>query len=232
MTDRGVADKIGCSNALVCDRRNELKIPHFVPKSREWIREEDALLGTMHDKEVADKIGRSQNLVTLRRRFMNIPPYLFASRKFTPEFVAMLGTMSDRALAEKIGYSRNKVRKERVIRNIPAFLPKKYYNWTKKTLKLLGTTPDEYIAEILEIPLSTVGNKRRSLTIAKYGKLPRSNFPWEEWEKEKCRDIVSAEKVAKAIGRTVQSVRAMRSKLGLDYKTGIDKSNNLRTIDD
>jgi hypothetical protein len=83
---------------------------------------------------------------------------------------------------------------------------------------------------MLGINKSRVRAKRCKLKIPQYGNPRRNNFPWEEWEMEKCREHISAEKVAKAIGRTVNAIWSMRRELGLHRETGI-ATGKLRRID-
>jgi len=162
---------------------------------------------------------------------MNIPSFKSKGIRWTPEKDALLGTMPDRVLGEKIGFSRSVICGRRYVLKIPPVMGK-YFKWTPETEKLLGTALDEDVAEMLGTEKRRVRAKRCKSKIPQYGKPRRDTFPWKAWEIEKCREIMSAEEVAKAIDRSVDAVWSRRYKLGLRAKTGIARSTTPRPIDD
>jgi len=70
MTDQNLAGKLGISRAQVAFRRKEMGIVPFdrKRKDRQWLDEEDAMLGVQIDMEVAVFLKISRLEVSKRRR--------------------------------------------------------------------------------------------------------------------------------------------------------------------
>ena len=224
MFDEQAAKIIGCSTASVTNRRNKLNIQSYLSKLREKKRKElgpkiDPLLETMPDKDIAEEVGCAYSYVKKYRKSLNIPAY--KTNEIPQEVVELLGKVSDNELSKKYGYTRDALHKERLARNIPPFLYKSPpHKWTEEEIEMIGTTPDEIIAEKIGITEGMVSRKRRELGISKLGTPRRHHFAWEEWEIEICHENISAEEVAKKIGRTTKSVISRRRTLGLHCNTG------------
>ena len=114
MSDRKIANTVGCNHSTVSKRRQRLKVPVYkkqakpkpVPSYRRvtWQKYEH-LLGKIHDTELAKMIGCSPFSVYRRRGKYNIP-----AKKWTAidwqKYDHLLGTMVDTDLAKKIGCSQ------------------------------------------------------------------------------------------------------------------------------
>lgn len=177
MSDRALAEKIGCAVTTVRDRRHLAGIPDYRRRNTfesrfEWTPTMDALLGTMSDTDLAAKLGCSVNAVNTRRYLLGVSgfrqtrtsSYMFA---WTPENDALLGTMGDRQLSEKLGVPLITVGNRRKLLGIEAKVVADYnLCWRPEIDALLGTIPDSEIAKQIGRSQRSVAKRRRLLNIA------------------------------------------------------------------
>jgi hypothetical protein len=77
MSDRELAERLGCSTPAVSQRRRELGIPAFRPQAApiRWTRRRLARLGKVSDESLAREMGVTMIAVNFKRRRLGIPPF-------------------------------------------------------------------------------------------------------------------------------------------------------------
>ncbi len=219
ITDKQIAEQIGCSVAAVSMRRKKLGVDASGERGAriDW-SEYDLLLGTMEDKLLADKMECSVASVVARRNKLGVSS--FNKRKsvdwelwdeFIPE-------MSDTQLAKKIGCAPGsvKVRREKLgLEKYDGDLRKKV-DWKKWEPKI-GVVADKDLALMIGCTVGAINAHRKKLDIGiltEKEKVQRSTAGagdiWSQWDHMlgKCPDDVLAEQMG--ITRSKVGVRRMR----------------------
>jgi hypothetical protein len=107
MSDRQVAQRLGCAYHQADRQRKRLGIPSWRPLLR-WkprTAAEDKLVGTMPDQELAGQIGRTRMAVCLRRGQLGLAPLNPKWKSWTREEMVLLGIFRDEEIAARTGHS-------------------------------------------------------------------------------------------------------------------------------
>jgi len=189
--DGEIAAELHVSTTTVQFKRQMLGIAPFVeaPDRVLWTDSMLAALGTAPDREVAGRLGISITTVKHKRRELGIAaskPWAGRSETvrpargndtmilcgpdlallWTPEIVARLGRECDTQIARDIRVSPGSVRRKR--RALGIGLAAGRRPWTEAELGLLGTAPDEVVAERINRSLRAVGDRRRACGVAEF----------------------------------------------------------------
>jgi hypothetical protein len=134
----------------------------------------------MPDPVLAKKARLSLSTVAKERRRRGIPP---CQRKrpaieWTPEMVAVLGTDSDPNVGAMLRIPPWSVRRKRTLLGIPPYTPPPAganpgHDWSPREIALLGTMPDQKLADRLGIGVGAVAHKRQVLHISPAKPKPR-----------------------------------------------------------
>ena len=164
--DEELAKRFGVTVSSIKHRRTRLRV--FTPRKlrlpkrtqRPWTPEEIALLGKENDRVIAKRIGRWVHFVRWKREELGITtPF---RKRWRPEEVVWLGKLPDAEVAKRTGRSLEAVALRRLKeKKSPGETPNR--RWSQAEEKLLGTAPDEVIAEKLNIPTLMVSGRRRFL---------------------------------------------------------------------
>jgi len=155
--------------------------------------------------------------VSHRRIRLKIPPgYL---RPWRPEEDRLLGGPGKEELGRRFGRTKLAIAARRRKLNIPAPLRPRpltgaannLRSWTEAEEKLLGTEPDQRLAEKLGRSLGAVTERRSKLRIPNQY---RQNRLWSA-EEDKLLGTMPDEELARQLGRTMIAVKMRRSLKGI-----------------
>lgn len=154
ISDRELAQMLGCSVTTVARHRKKLHIP---PAQSDVFAGVDDL-GEVPDSVIARRLNISRSTVTAERIRRGIPS---AREVYGTEIdwdaVSELGQVEDKVLARKLGVSRPTVVRQRVKRGIPPVERDStvQYDWDS-VMHMVGNLPDHVVANRLDAPVSTV----------------------------------------------------------------------------
>ena len=148
-------------------------VERYSPRRFKWTERLVRLFGKMTDPVLARRAGLSLTTVAKERRRRGIEP--FQPRRptiqWTAEMIAVLGTDTDRNVGAMLRIPPWSVSLKRSALSIPPYVPppprtNPGHLWTASEIELLGTMPDQKLADLLDIDPSTVMRKRHKLGIA------------------------------------------------------------------
>jgi len=184
MDDRKFARKFSRALSAVKKRRIQLGIPVFNSARHIWTPEDDKLLGTRPDDQVAAFIGTTTKAVGNRRRKFKVP--------------ACARQLDQARLARAVFVGRRK--------------PGGHFGiYTPEEEKLMGTVPDEKLAEVLGRTRLAVQARRIQLKIPKFDARLHQWTPGEDALLGTMRDG----ELAARLGLSLNAVAHRRRRLGI-----------------
>jgi len=232
VTDKELAEKIGCSVAAVTMRRGRLKIPASGDgggRARIDWSQWDEELGTIGDKVLAQKAGCSLASVVLRRNKLGIPALNQRKSVDWKLWDELIPDMADSELAKKIGCAPGSVRVRREKLGIPRFSGdlRKKVNWDKWEAKM-GVMNDKDLALLIGCTVSAVIAHKKKIglgILSEKEKVKRADSGdiWSKWDHLVgfCPDDVLADMIG--VTRSKVAVRRMRlivANYSLDWPEG------------
>lgn len=211
-SDGDVAAALAIPRWQVKNKRHQLGIPPFVPpphaavNRRKWTPAAAALLGTMPDGQLARRLGLSVSTVATERRRRGVAPFTprHPGYEWTPEIVACLGQLPDPEIARRFEIPLPAVKAARRRRGIPG--PVNYGVVVPTAeLRALLARPTAEVRRRSGLAPSTIRRLRRQLGVM----AQRLNRPCQPAEEALIGAAPDAE-VAKALGRSVEAIRARR----------------------
>lgn len=181
-----------------------------------WTSDMIALIGTLPDQDIADQIGVSRQQVGVRRREMGMAP-IKSLGKWPAELLALLGTITDSEVAARSnGLFRTAVvaSKRRKKGIALCAMPKKYTytTWTADKIALIGTLPDQDVADQIGVPLQQVSSRRQKMGMAPI----KSQVNWPSDLLALLGEIPDTEIAARFKGLFgVRRIRAKRKEVGI-----------------
>ena len=178
------------------------------------------LLGKVPDPVLARKAGLSVTTVAKERRRRGIE--LFQPRRpiiqWTTQMIAVLGTDSDGKVGARLGIPRWSVQIKRTTLSIPPYRPpppggNPGHHLTASGIELLGTMPDQKLADLLNVAASAVMRKRHQLGIAPCKPQPRP-IQWTKKMISLLGKVTDAE-VGRRYGISTDRVKTKRRALGI-----------------
>lgn len=180
-----------------------------------WTREEDALLGKIHDREVAEKLNRTLSAVRDRRKFLgksavgHAPAPFRIEREPRDRYAHLFATKSDHELRAILGWSHKRIHTRR--RQLAGGkITKLQPEWTLEEDRLLGTQPDHVLARKFGRPINAVQHRR-------WKKRIRMKKDWRP-EDDKILGTRTDHEVALLLGRSQTNVAWRRKKLDIAPK--------------
>jgi hypothetical protein len=174
MTDKDLANKLGCETHRVTFQRQKLGIKGFnVKKGRKGINwdEHIELLGTIPDSDIAKQLGCTTTYVCIKRNELGIKSFRgvgnspsFDWKEFTPLFTSMNSTDIAWVIGRSVSYIDTK-RHQLGIKNTGVKLGASKIHLFDN---VLGTVPDNRIANLCGCGRTTVRRRRAKLNIAKF----------------------------------------------------------------
>jgi hypothetical protein len=177
ISDRKLANIIGCAFHTVAYRRKKLQIDNYrkkmgLSKTLDW-QFFDNLMGTMTDKNLSNLIGCSESGVAHRRKKLGIKSFSTKNNiGFTKinwnNYDHLLGKLFDKKISNIIGCSKNTVRIRRNKLNIKPYKNNNHNINAEEYKHLLGTMEDKHLAQALNCSTKTIINARLELNIKSF----------------------------------------------------------------
>lgn len=229
--DGEIARMLGASRATVTLRRSGLGIPATKVSGKVVFTAELIRVLRRPTREVARRTGLSESTITTLRLELGMinPPRPRLRVRWKPEVLERLGTVPDGALAKEQGVTTAAVRYQRHRRGIAPWSARsaaedtsvgrqharKQAWWTPEEEALLGTRPDEEVAQLLRRTVSAVQDRRIRLGIEVFREDgSRARAPWSTSE-EAMLGTAPDEEIAQKLKRTVLAVKVRRGRRGI-----------------
>lgn len=220
MSDKKIARRFRVYYKHIASHRTSLGIPAYKittgKNQTEWSSEQIALLGTIPDQDVADRLGITVKQVCAERHKRGVAFFNSRSR-WTQELLALLGTIPDSEVAARsnglfqTAGVASKRRKEGIALRA---MPKKYTSttWTADKIALIGTLPDQDVADQIGVPLQQVSSRRQKMGMAPI----KSQVNWPSDLLALLGEIPDTEIAARFKGLFgVRRIRAKRKEVGI-----------------
>ena len=229
VTDRELAEKLGCAVGTVRDHRLRRGIKFTRGRPSKFVDWDSQPLGKMPDHVVAEKLKIGPDRVTRERQKRKIPNYgYFKFGKDNPTSSKWdnepLGEVPDKELALKHGVTRQRIEQIRKMRGIESLAVKARREQLARIdeLGMLGKISDIAVAELANVTQAMVRAHRNSQGI------PSTKMDWSGIPLGTKADGA----MAKDLGMSFASVARARRRLGIPafvgasgHKLGIDWDN-------